>query len=444
MKHLTVKVIAFLVAGCLALLVSCGKDNVSTAGGEKTGRGVTLRLLTRMSGADPGTMLLEQVKKEFKEKYPDITIQDESKNDSNAFTQQFVTDIASGNVADILHWPGISIMKEYAQTGVFLDLTDLVNNSPDVKNNVDSTLLNMMELSAIGVPGIYALPITNQMEVFYYNTDLFAKAGIEGPPQTWDEFYIACDKLLDIGVIPWSLGANNKWRAVHVHTGLTYKICGVQKASDLGSRKAKWTDSDVMAIIGKIKEIADRGYFGRDYAGIDYETEKARFIRGETAMSFDGSWRIGEIPEDVLAHTATFRMPFFTDRPQFKDHDIAYPSQLELGGHLKDEPEKLQYVWEFATMFVDKPRQEAYLYQVSNVPVRTDLVVEESRLNPLLAQLINFKNNEIRVWGSDVWAYDTLAIMEDVVGDAMVGALTGMSAQNASRQIQTRLEEAER
>jgi ABC-type glycerol-3-phosphate transport system substrate-binding protein len=405
---------------------------------------ITLRLLTRMSGAESGTALLEQVKREFKEKYPDVIIQDESKNDSNAFTQQFVTDIASGNVADILQWPGISIMKEYAQTGVFLDLKDLVNSSPDVKNNVDSTLLNMMDLSAVGVPGVYALPVNNQMEVFYYNTDLFAKAGIGGPPQTWDEFYAACDKLLKIGVIPWSLGANNKWRVVHVHTGLTYKMCGVQKASDLGSRKAKWTDPDVVAIISKIKEIADRGYFGKDYAGIDYETEKARFIRGETAISFDGSWRIGEFPPDVLAHTSTFRMPYFTDRAQFRNHDIAYPSQLELGGHLKNDPDKLKYVWEFASMFVDKVRQEAYLYQISNVPVRTDLAVDRSRLNPLLAQLIDFKTNEIKVWGSDVWAYDTLAIMEDVVGDALVGALTGMSAQDASRQIQSRLEEAGR
>jgi hypothetical protein len=137
-------------------------------------------------------------------------------------------------------------------------------------------------------------------------------------------------------------------------------------------------------------------------------------------------------------------MPYFTDKPNLRDQDIGYPSQLELGGHLKNQSEKLKYVWELASMFVDKTRQEAYLYQISNVPVRTDLTINQSRLNPLLAQLMNYKNTEIKVWGSDAWAYDTLAIMEDVVGDALVGALTGMSAADASRQIQTRLEEAAR
>jgi ABC-type glycerol-3-phosphate transport system substrate-binding protein len=438
MRSRTGKIVCFTFIQLLVL------STLVFAGASKDSGKITIRLLTRMSGADSGVPILEQVKREFQAKYPNVVIQDESKNDSNAFTQQFVTDIASGNVADILQWPGISIMKEYAQSGVFLDLTDLINNSPDIKKNVNPTLLNMMDLGAIGVPGIYALPHSNQMEVFYYNIELFAKAGIQNPPKTWDEFYTACDKLLKIGVIPWSLGANNKWRAVHVHTGLLYKMCGVQKAVDLGSRKAKWTDPDVVAIIAKIKEIADRGYFGKDYAGIDYETEKARFINGETAISFDGSWRIGEITGAVLARTGTFRMPYFTDKPNLRDQDIGYPSQLELGGHLKNQAEKLKYVWELASMFVDKTRQEAYLYQVANIPVRTDLVIDQSRLNPLLAQLIDYKNNEIKVWGSDAWAYDTLAIMEDVVGDALVGALTGMSAIDASRQIQSRLEEAAR
>ena len=70
-------------------------------------------------------------------------------------------------MADIIQWPGISIMKEYADTGVFLDLTDLIAETPDIKDNVDSTLLDMMELSSVGTEGTYALPINNQMEVFY-------------------------------------------------------------------------------------------------------------------------------------------------------------------------------------------------------------------------------------------------------------------------------------
>ena len=146
---------------------------------EGSGEEITIRLLTRMSGADSGTKLKEEVLQEFQEKYPDITIQDESTNDSNSFTNQFKTDIASGNVADIIQWPGISIMKEYADTGVFLDLTDLIAETPDIKDNVDSTLLDMMNCRLSEQRGHTHCPLTIRMEVFYYNKELFQKAGLK-------------------------------------------------------------------------------------------------------------------------------------------------------------------------------------------------------------------------------------------------------------------------
>lgn len=453
------KKIAVILAAAMAMssLAACGSsDSGESAGsgsgentsadsstsGEDTGDGITIRLLTRMSGADSGTQLKEDVIAEFQEKYPDITIQDESTNDSNSFTNQFKTDIASGNVADIIQWPGISIMKEYADSGVFLDLTDLIEETPDIKDNVDSTLLDMMELSSVGSPGTYALSINNQMEVFYYNKELFDKAGIKKAPETWDEFFEACDKLKESGVTPWVIGASNAWRVVHIQTGLLYKMCGVEKAKELGAREAKWTDADVVETISFIKELADKGIFGNDYLGLDYETEKAMFVSGQTAMTFDGSWRISELA-DMEDNVGVFRMPYFTDKEEFKDNDIAYPSQLELGGHLKDEPEKLKYVWELASMFANKENQQRYAYDCGNIPVRGDVELDESKMSPLLASLLDIKENEVKVWGSDAWAYDTVAVLEDIVGEAFVGALTGMTAEEAAEQIQTRLESAQ-
>ena len=413
--------------------------SVSAAQGD--GSGITIRLLTRMSGADSGTQLKEDVLAAFQEKYPGITIQDESTNDSNSFTNQFKTDIASGNVADIIQWPGISIMKEYADNGVFLDLSELVEASPDINEHVDKTLLEMMDLSPVGSPGTWALPINNQMEVFYYNKDLFEQAGIEKTPDTWDEFFEDCEKLKEIGVVPWVIGASNAWRVVHIQTGLLYKMCGVEKAMQLGGREAKWTDPDVVETIAFIKELADKGVFGEDYLGLDYETEKAMFISGQTAMTFDGSWRIAELA-DVEDHVGVFRMPYFTDREEFIDHDIAYPSQLELGGHLKDDPEKLEYVWELASMFASQETQQRYAYDCGNIPVRDDVELDPTQMSPLLSALLDIKNNDVQVWGSDAWAYDTVAVLEDIVGEAFVGALSGMTAEEAAEQIQTRLDAA--
>ncbi len=219
-------------------------------------------------------------------------------------------------------------------------------------------------------------------------------------------------------------------------------MCGVEKAKELGGRKAKWTDSDVVATISFIQELADKGVFGSDFTGLDYETEKAMFMSEQTAMTFDGSWRISEL-KDMEDKVGVFRMPYFTDHEEFKDNDIAYPSQLELGGHLKNEPEKLEYVWELASMFDGKETQEKFAYDCGNIPVRNDVDLDSSKISPILAQLLEIKANDVKVWGSDAWAYDTVAVLEDIVGEAFVGAVTGMTAEDAAAQIQARLEEAE-
>lgn len=407
----------------------------------RTGKGITIRMLTRASGSDSSVILWDKCKKEFQEKYPDITLQDESINDGTAFDNQFKADIASGNVADVIEWPGLSVMKPYAESGVFLDMTEVINNDEDIKNNVDSSLIDMMNLSGVGVEGIYALPKTISMEVFYYNKDLFKKAGIEKLPETWDEFYEVCEKLEQINVIPWSLGTKNPWRATHLLNAIIYRLSGASKGAQLGSGEAKWTDEDIVEAFAFIQNLAERGIFGDDYQGIDYETEKQRFMSGETAITLDGNWRIAEL-KDMEESVGTFRVPCFEGKEEFARHDVAYPTQFELGGHLKDDSEKLSYVSEFLFLYVSKELQEMALYETSQIPVRTDIEIDSSGISPILAEILEYKNADNVVFGSDIWSYDTNASAENFLGDAMTGALNGMTAEEAAKQMQDSLDAA--
>jgi multiple sugar transport system substrate-binding protein len=43
---------------------------------------------------------------------------------------------------------------------------------------------------------LYSVPTTSDGGLLYYRTDLLEKAGIDGPPQTWEEMQTACDKVL--------------------------------------------------------------------------------------------------------------------------------------------------------------------------------------------------------------------------------------------------------
>ena len=82
------------------------------------------------------------------------------------------------------------------------------------------------------------------------------------------------------------------------------------------------------------------------------------------------------------------------------------------------------------------------LYETSQIPVRTDVEIDPSRISPVLAEVLEYKNAEGVVFGSDIWSYDTNASAENFLGDAMTGALNGMTAEEAAKQMQASLDAA--
>lgn len=53
---------------------------------------------------------------------------------------------------------------------------------------------------------VYALPDGNNIEVVYYNKDLFAQAGIAAPPTTFEELLKDVKLLKDKGITPLAIG----------------------------------------------------------------------------------------------------------------------------------------------------------------------------------------------------------------------------------------------
>lgn len=72
----------------------------------------------------------------------------------------------------------------------------------------------------IGIPNDF------QIEVFWYNTELFEKAGVE-PPENWDEFMDVCAKLKESGTVPncniWIGGTSIASPSTFVYVSVRWK-----------------------------------------------------------------------------------------------------------------------------------------------------------------------------------------------------------------------------
>ncbi|WP_455358252.1 extracellular solute-binding protein [Streptomyces sp. SYSU K21746] len=188
------------VAACtlgVLTLTACGGGN--GGGGSESGE-VTLKLVAADYGdkaSNSSTVYWKDVAERFTAANPKIKVDVQVIN-WNDIDAQVKTMIQSGNVPDVL------------QTGGYADKVadDLLYKAEDVLS--ESTRANLIDSFAKAgeVDGTqYGIPFVSSARAFFYNKEIFAKAGIAEAPKSWDDLKAAAEKIKAKvpGVTPYAL-----------------------------------------------------------------------------------------------------------------------------------------------------------------------------------------------------------------------------------------------
>jgi raffinose/stachyose/melibiose transport system substrate-binding protein len=152
---------------------------------------------------------------------PNVTIE-VTVMENEAFKTKLTTVMQGGNPPDIFHsWGGGVVLNDYAKAGLLRDITaDL-----DKDGWRDLYGAGALETYAAGGKN-YGIPNDMGMIGFWYNTELFEKAGIKAVPTTWSEFLADVKLLKDSGTIPIAVAGQDKWPAMYYWTYLASRIGG--------------------------------------------------------------------------------------------------------------------------------------------------------------------------------------------------------------------------
>lgn len=417
---------------------------VAFAGGQteqsKSGQQIVIRFMLRDTpSTTPGMILLGDVWQRaidtFVKAHPNVKVVNESISDDASYTNKLTADIASGTPANIFNYPGIANIVGYAKNKIILNLAPYLDADKKWRDGFAPGRVAMFDLTAYGVPGTYAVPYAVNPEPWYYNKDLFAKAGITNPPRVWSEFLADIDKLNAAGITPIGVGNKNTWRAGHIHTGIFYKFAGVDAAVKLGQRQGKWTDPDIVATFQRLLDLKDRNAFEAGFNGIDYDSEFAGFIEGKWAMVYNGLWAVGRLEQEMggASRVGVFLMPSFPDRP-FQDNDISYPSQMLVSGRLSKEAETVTID---LLKYLTGPEVAASLANdAKSNPARVDFTVDQSKVGGLWSAVRGLMSS-VRLTGHDTFAYDPLPGLEFYMKDQIAGMLGGqLTAAQVGANIQ--------
>ncbi len=195
--------------------------------------------------------------------------------------------VVSGNAPSAAQIKGPSI-QEWAQEGVLADMSDVA-----AANNWDK-LLPPVVANVMKYKGKYvAVPVNvHRVNWLWANPEAFKKAGAK-VPTTWDEFFVAADKLKAAGIIPVAHGGQN-WQDFTTFESIALGVGGpdfYKKALvqlDQTALKSE-TMTKVLSTFKRVKTYTDKNAPGRDW-----NLATAMVIRGEAGMQLMGDWAKGE------------------------------------------------------------------------------------------------------------------------------------------------------
>ncbi len=147
-----------------------------------------------------------------------------------------------------------------------------------------------------------AAPVNvHRVNWMWANPDVMKKAGVAGMPKTWDEFFVAADKIKKSGAVALAHGGQN-WQDFTVFESVALGVGGAKYYNDalIKLDPAALNSATTTKVLETFKKL--KGYTDNASNGRDWNLTTAMVIQGKAGFQFMGDWAKGEF-------TAAGKMP---------------------------------------------------------------------------------------------------------------------------------------
>lgn len=236
---------------------------------------------------DPSTKVQRQVVERFN-KTSKIKVK-LTQVPGDGYSDKLRTSMGTPNAPDVFfNWGGGSI-SEFVKKDMLLDLGPAMEKDPSLKKGFIPSILD-----AGGIDGKhYGIPMRGmQPVILFYNKDVFKRAGAQ-PPTSWNDIIKLIGTFKSKGVTPFVLAGTDPWTELMWVEYLVDRYGGAGVFKKIQSEgKDAWGDPAVLKTARTIKDLVDRGAFGKNYKSVNYTADGAStyFAKGKAAMHLMGSW----------------------------------------------------------------------------------------------------------------------------------------------------------
>lgn len=279
------------------LLTGCGESKDKTENADKSTASddvVVINYPTFQCGVNTAAPVVNQLVEEFNEEYKgkyQIKIE-EVPGDAN-YVDKIKVQLGTGDLPPVVYGGGYNLLDLALAKDLVVDLSDTVKSDSEWEK-----LYSEASLTTNSRDGkIYASSVEGSVVGYFYNKELFEKAGISEPAKTWDEFFEQCDKLKAAGITPLAMDTADSAWVTQLWWGALVATSGTEGLTFMETMNPdNYNEPAVVDAAEKVQKML-KEYTTVDAIGGKYENAANNFLSGQAAMIANGPWMIGDFSD---------------------------------------------------------------------------------------------------------------------------------------------------
>ena len=290
MKKAIIKIL--LLMGICGILTGCGspKDDV-----------VEITMIHGWGSTEYDHVVMRQIYEEFEKVHPEIHLNMVAMPSSTDVISKVGDLLTVGEIPDIVFTGGdgrVSIYSFMVEEGYAVDLMPYILEDQEFEENVSPVI---MENWTTENGNLYTVSDVLLMGGYWYNKEIFEKAGIDNIPETWEEWIEACGKIkkTDEKTVPIILDSN------HISYLMTTILADEEltQLKEAKNLKIQINSASFDKMLSRLREISKYATLAGDY---NYRDTLASFNAGESAIYINGVWANFMIDDNLKVAYAPF------------------------------------------------------------------------------------------------------------------------------------------
>lgn len=290
-----------LQAAAAALLLAvtaagCSEKNVQAPGGEEEVSIPVVLIVDSSTGIRNEENVIQEFNRIYDGKWQaDVEwIMETEEEYRQNLKRQNVTDTLPAVITDLRMLPAFYYMM--IQDGRIEELSDYIYTDEEWKSMIEPSVL---ESCSEEDGSIYLGPISTaafSCSGMFWNEELFARAGIESFPETWEEFWKCCEQLESCGITPLALHTEGTaWAPMLIATA---EAASSEEGAEFMEEFYPETYQNDSGL--RIAQTLQRlfSYTTEDALYADFDVSYENFFSDRAAMIPNGYWMMDQIPEE--------------------------------------------------------------------------------------------------------------------------------------------------